>query len=336
VIIAENQGYKHVIGNPNAPNINRLAATYGSATNFFGELHPSEGNYLAIIGGDTFGIRDDDAWYCKQGAADRHCSSADTADYVDHTLTARSLIDQLTERGLTWKGYFESIPSAGSKAIHYPDAQNPVAGLPNGLYAAKHNAFLNFKTVQDDLALPTKLVGFEQLALDLASGQVPSYAHIVPNQCNDMHGLSGPNVPTDCAKKNRNGLIVRGDKVIGQIVAMIQSSPIWSAQGNVAIIVTWDEANNSLLKFGAQGCCGADPASAANFGGGHIPTIVITNHGPRGVKDDTPYNHFSLLRTTEEAFGIGEYLGHANDAGAGVRAMTPLFEVSSQDRAERP
>ena len=69
-------------------------------------------------------------------------------------------------------------------------------------------------------------------------------------------------------------------------------------------------------------------SSPANFGGGRIPTIVITNHGPRAVKDDTPYNHYSLLRTTETAFGISEHLAHAGDTQAGVVDMVPLFAVS--------
>ena len=56
----------------------------------------------------------------------------------------------------------------------------------------------------------------------------------------------------------------------------------------------------------------------------------MTGRAPirRGVVDATPYNHYSLLRTTEAAFGIGEYLGHAGDEGKGVVSMTPLFAVS--------
>ena len=66
-------------------------------------------------------------------------------------------------------------------------------------------------------------------------------------------------------------------------------------------------------KTGTQGCCGFDPKGLSNFGGGHIATIVITNHGARGVVDPTPYNHYSLLRTTEDALGISEYLNEAGD-----------------------
>jgi phosphatidylinositol-3-phosphatase len=94
----------------------------------------------------------------------------------------------------------------------------------------------------------------------------------------------------------------------------------------VAIVITWDE--DSSKSDGQQGCCGSDPASKANFGGGHIPAIVVTNHGPRHVEDPTPYNHYSLLRSTEDAFGIGEHLGFAAQTGKAVRTMTPLFEVT--------
>jgi hypothetical protein len=235
-------------------------------------------------------------------------------------------MDQLKERGLTWKGYYENLPAPGSKAVYWPDERHPVRGRPTELYAVKHTGFLQFRAVQDDPALATKIVGFDRLNRDLRRGQVPSYAHIVPNQCNEMHGRDGHKVPSDCRFDNDQGRIARGDKAIGALVAKIQASPIWSAPGNTAIVITWDEDDDPPQKTGTQGCCGYDPASPANFGGGHIPTIVITNHGPRGVSDDTPYNHYSLLRTTEDAFCIGEHLGHAADTAAGVKSMVKLFK----------
>lgn len=327
LIIAENHAYGQIIGNPQAPNLNRLATSSGSATQFYGEVHPSKANYIAILGGDTFGIHDDDAFYCQADSADRYCGYAHRiTPYVDHAVTARSLMDQLDEHQLTWKGYYEDLPAPGSKAVYYPDSQQPVAEQPTELYASKHNGFIQFRSVQNDPALATKIVGFDQLYRDLASGEMPNYAHIVPNQCNEMHGRNGPDVPADCRFGNDAGRIARADQAIGALVGRIQASPAWSAPGNSAIVITWDEDDDPRVKKGPQGCCGFDPKSPANFGGGHIPTIVITNHGPRGVADDTPYNHYSLLRTTEEAFCIGEYLGHANDAAAGVKPMTRLFQ----------
>jgi phosphatidylinositol-3-phosphatase len=325
LIILENRSHEQIIGNPNASNINRLAMTYGLASQFYAEVHPSEGNYVAMIGGDTFGIHDDDAWYCTRGNPDRYCGSQTTIrPYPDHTIAARSLVDQLGARHLSWKGYFESIPAPGSREVFYPDRAAPVPGVPSELYASKHNGFINFKSVQDDPELPQKFVGFDRLYADLAGANAPNYAHIVPNQCNDMHGLLAPDVPDDC--RGGEAVVRRADAVVAQLVAAIQMSPVWTGPSNAAVVITWDEGG-SAPPGTPQGCCGFDKDSAANFGGGHIPTIVITNHGARGRVDDTPYNHYSLLRTTEEALGIDEFLGHANDQALGVKAMTPLFAV---------
>ncbi|MEH2247948.1 MAG: alkaline phosphatase family protein [Nostoc sp.] len=310
VIIEENKSYDQIIGNPNAPIINQLAKTYGLASNFYGEVHPSEANYVAILSGSTFGIHDDDAFYCFAGINKQFCHSSRQTDYANHTITSKSFMDQLQKKGLTWKGYFEDIPSPGSKTVVAPS-------LNRTLYAVKHNGFMNFKKVQNDPNLPSKIVGIDQLSTDLNSGKLPNYSHIIFNQCHEMHGLK------ECPELQK--LIKTGDSIIGKVVNQITTSKFWAKSGNNAIIITWDEDNNPFIKTKIQGCCGFDPNSHANFGGGHIATIVITNHGPRGVVDHTPYNHYSLLRTTEDAFGIYEYLNHANDTTQGVKPMTNLF-----------
>ena len=324
VIIEENHSFDEIIGNRAAPNINRLARDYGLASNFYAEVHPSEGNYVAMLGGDSFGIHDDDAFWCRRGDQDKACPHASSSDYVDHSIDAPSLTDQLSANGLSWKGYFEDIPASGSKL-------DRSVGPPPALYAAKHNGFLNFKSVQDDPALARKIVGFDALAADLANGQLPSYAQIVPNQCNDMHGLAaGQGVAEDCRHDDQPGLIRRADALIGKLVAEITASKIWSSPGHVAIIVTWDEGGNANPTNHEEGCCGASAGNMANFGGGWIPTLVITNHGPRGLTDPTPYNHYSLLRSIEDGFGIDSHLGHAADQAEGVVSMTPLFAPPSR------
>ncbi len=312
VILEENKTYGQIIDNPNAPNINRLKQTYGIATNYYGVVHPSQANYVSLIGGSTFGIHDDDAFYCQAQQVDPFCAYSRRSNYANHTIAAKSLVDQLEAKGLTWKGYFESIPAPGSKAIVYPSGVR-------ALYAAKHNGFINFKKVQDDPNLATKMVGMEQLKADLQGDRAPNYSHVVFNQCNEMHGLY------ECP--NLQQLIKTGDAMVGQTVELITHSKLWSAPGHAAIVITWDEDNNPPDKTAIQGCCGYDPKSQANFGGGHIATLVITNHGPRGVVDATPYNHYSLLRTTEDAFGIYEYLNQAGNTSAGVKPMTALFAL---------
>jgi hypothetical protein len=117
-------------------------------------------------------------------------------------------------------------------------------------------------------------------------------------------------------------LIGMGDQFVGEVVRMIMNAPSWS-RGNNAIIITWDE-DESQGPDTVAGCCD----SARRAGGGHVPTIVVTNHGPRHARDATAYNHYSLLRTMQQAFGLG-CLQYTCDR-SNVKLLTPLFLVSQK------
>lgn len=321
IIVEENKDYDQILNPQSAPNIAGLAARFGNAANFWGEVHPSEANYVAMLGGDTFGIHDDDAFYCHAGSVEKFCGGAKAPGYADHTIRAKHLGDQLLAKGLSWKGYYESLPEPGSTVVIAGDPKATSGMHDAPLYASKHSGFMNFADVQKDPQRADRIVGFEQLELDLASGQLPTFALIVPNQCNEMHGVHVDGVPSDC--DNTAGLIRRGDAYTGELVRKLQATGAWKSKGNMAIVITFDEGAGGSR----GGCCGVTPGAPSNYGGGHIPTIVITNHGPKGVKDDTPYNHYSLLRTIEDAFGLSEHLGHAAETDKGVKAMAPLFAV---------
>ncbi|HEX3469533.1 MAG TPA: alkaline phosphatase family protein [Candidatus Elarobacter sp.] len=315
VIVEENKGYATVLDRGYAPNLARLAHDYGSATNMFAEVHPSEANYVALLGGDTFGIHDDDAWYCVPGSSDAACKGADAPGFVPHLIPGPSLASQLRDRGLRWRAYLEDLPAPGSLAIVSPET----ATAPAALYAAKHTGFTNFAGVHADPDLADELVGFDRLEADLRGNAFPEFALIVPNQCNEMHGIDSPKAP-GCGKTDAE-LVRRGDAVAGRIVAAVEGAPFWREPANAAVVITWDEDGKADRVPGApQACCVID---AANPGGGHIPTIVVTNHGPRGVADDTPYDHYSLLRSIEDALRLGGHLRHAGDDA--VRPMAPLF-----------
>jgi hypothetical protein len=324
VIVEENKSLGRIVTSADAPRLTQLAHEYGSAGQMYGEVHPSEGNYIAMIGGSTFGVHDDDSWYCVPNSTRPNCKKSALPNYVSHSFDARSLPDQLRAKGLDWRGYFGSIPAPGSLEPFSP----PSATQPGELYAAKHNPFVNFSRLRTAPDFAKHVVPLEQLYSDLAAGTSPAFSLIVPNQCDEMHGLGpdvgGAPVPADCGKDA--AVIRRGDAVAGHIIDAIMASPIWKSSKNVAIVVTFDEDDHSTE--GAQGCCGYDPKSPANFGAGQIATIVATNHGPRGVVDSTPYNHYSLLRTLEDAFGIDEYLELAGASEQGVKPMLPLFRTS--------
>ncbi len=325
VIMGENKNWERIDGASNAPHLAALAKAYGDATHFYGEVHPSEANYVALLGGSTFGIHDDDAYYCAPGSDRPSCPHAAEPAYAPHTVDAPHLGTQLEAAGLSWKNYNESIPAPGSLSVMGSDLAEDGANAPP-YYASKHSGFINFASVQRDPRRAERVVGYAALRHDLASGNLPNFGFIIPNLCNDMHGMAGPSIPDDCVYEHLDATIQRGDAAMAKVIDAIEASAAWRSADNVAIVVTFDEDDGT----GRSGCCGVTPSAPSNFGGGHIATIVITNHGPRGVVDPTPYNHYSLLRTIEDAFGIHDYLGLAAATAQGVKPMVALFQTAHQ------
>jgi len=154
LIVLENHSFETVIGNSEAPYLNSLANRWSLATGYSGVSHPSLPNYLAMIGGSTFGI---------------------TSDCTDCFVSAPSLPDRLEAAGKTWKGYMEGMPS-------------PCFVGSSGLYAQKHNPFIYFDPIRLDPTRCARIVPYEQLATDFASpSTAPSFAFVTPNLCNDGH-----------------------------------------------------------------------------------------------------------------------------------------------------
>lgn len=283
LIIMENENYNQVIGNANAPIINALAQDYGLATNYTGVADPSEPNYVAMLGGDFFNITDDDPYW-----------------FPGHTINANNLMSQLEAAGKTWRGYFQSMPYPGYRGYCFPDKCN---GIPDAdtQYVTKHNGIVNFTDLQTPTELG-KMFPLTQFTTDLAAGALPNFSYIVPNECNDMHGA-----PPWCVDSDNTGtveqswLIAQGDKFVGTVVNQITSSSMWEA-GNNAIVVTFDEGNVAASQ---------------------VATIVVTNHGPRGVTDKTPFNHYSLLASLQQTFGLGCLLNSCT-----ATPMTSLFAIT--------
>jgi hypothetical protein len=248
-------------------------------------------------------------------------------------ISGKTIADQLAEAGRTWKSYQESLPLQGADGVNYADGVysnltnfsliTPVLTPPLSpsdivfLYAAKHNPFVYFRSVQEaeqpgsDL---TNVVGFDGgngLYADLAAGTVPAFSFIAPNQCNDQHGRgnAGPYCNFD---PNDNGtqaglnpaLMQRGDAALKQIVTGIKESPVWK-QGNNAIVIVWDEDDYSI-------------SPTVN----KVLLLVDTNYGTHGVQSSNFYTHFSLLKSIEGAMGL-PCLNHACDST--VNVMSDLF-----------
>jgi hypothetical protein len=87
---------------------------------------------------------------------------------------------------------------------------------------------------------------------------------------------------------------------------------------NGLLIVTFDEADTSAAT-GADACCGEGPGpnsplpGITGLGGGRIGAVLVSRFITPGSLNSTPYNHYSLLRTIEDLFGLTP-LGYAKTA----------------------
>ena len=247
---------------------------------------------------------------------------------ADNTA-GKTIGDQLAAAGRSWKSYQESLPLSGADGVNFADGfftdgSNILGVLPNEkqglikLYAAKHNPFVYFASVQEGENPHNSLkniVGFDGprgLYADLNSGHVPSFLFIAPNQCNDQHGRgnAGPQCDFDPSDNGTQSglnpaLISLGDSTVERLVTAIHGSPAWR-EGRNAIIVVWDEDDYSVSPTTNQ-----------------VLLIVDTNHGPQGAHSSRFYTHFSLLKSLEAGFEL-PCLNHACDQSTEV--MSDLFD----------
>jgi len=269
VIMMENTSYSSLIGNSNAPWINKAATTDGLAKNYTGVAHPSQPNYIAATSGSTNGVVNDN----------------------DVTINVTNIVDQLETNGKTWKAYMQSLALC--------PGSNPLThACGNQLYERKHDPFVSYADVQSSPARMANIVDFSQFATDLANNTVPNYVWISPDQCNDMHGRFSTDPNDLCSFSHEQQLIAAGDTFLHNTVKQIMNSSTWQ-DSNSVIFITWDESD---FPFGdTSGCCDAVPGA----GGGHVVTLAISSENDTERTSNVAYNHYSLLATIENAWNLG-------------------------------
>jgi hypothetical protein len=248
-----------------SPFLNKLARENRFAMNYFGVWSPSLPNYIAMIGGDFFDVSNN-ADSCFNPDHQKSCNGFD----------APNLVDQLEEAHIAWEGLFESMPSAGFLGTRFP--------ADSKLYAQKHNPFVYFKSIALD---PTRLAQLKpfvlgELKAELADPVSASrLIFLVPNLCHDQHGTLG------C--KPAAVTLAAGDAFLAETVPAIVNAPAFTERS--VLFIAWDNSN------GREACCGAWR------GGGRIPLIAVTRHAV-AVRGTTPSDHYSLLATIEDGFGL--------------------------------
>jgi PKD repeat protein len=154
----ENHALSDIVGS--ATYMTTLANTYGLATQYTAVSHPSEPNYLALVGGDTFGIIGDGVccW----------------------TINSSNIVDRIESAGLTWQAWAEDASGSGTCSFRPPRS-------------ADHFGFLEFS----DINSVSRCANFHSTQsssdsefVNALNTNASNFMWLTPNDCNNMHDCS--------------------------------------------------------------------------------------------------------------------------------------------------
>jgi phosphatidylinositol-3-phosphatase len=334
VVVLENEDYEASYGATAHPYLGRVLPAKGALlTEYHAIAHVSQPNYIAMVSG--------------QGP--NPVTQSDCQQYVDflpspavfdprgngqalgagcvYPAQVRTLPEQLTDAGLTWRGYMEDMgatPSREPARCGQPGDPAPPgtrdqtqAATAGDQYAARHNPFVYFHSLLDSGACARNVVPLTALEHDLARvSTTRNLSFITPNLCNDGH--DEPCVGKDAMGSSAGGF-TSVDNFLRVWVPRILASPAFGKDG--LLVITTDEAE---VGGDASACCGepigpdSPMPGITGPGGGRTGALVIGRCVEPGSRVATPYNHYSLLRSLEDLF----HVGHLGYAGAdGLRAF---------------
>jgi phosphatidylinositol-3-phosphatase len=289
IVVEENKDVEQILGSgADAPYLKKLAAEGATFERMFAEEHYSQGNYFWLFSGSNQNV----------GFFDRVPSAANHPDYP---FRASNLGAQLIKKGLSFKGYAESLPA---------------------VYARKHVPWISFANVPNGTTSETSSnLRFADFPSDYS--RLPTVAFVIPNLDHDMHnGKPAQSVPAGDAWLRQN----------------LDGYYQWAKTHNSLLIVTFDENNDQLGYTGLTnpliGAISAYPPASKYdqllldlrnrivtiFAGAHIKPGSYTEG--RGI------THVNILRTIEAMYGLPKSgAQQPNAAGGGIddKILTDVF-----------
>jgi hypothetical protein len=278
VIIGENTDYQHVTPT-NAPYL--MTAIRPSSAwfeNYYAATHWSQANYVALMSGQFTACEQKDLGYsCRDG--------------VDN------LFHQLDRARMSWKVWLESGTAKCDTGSGGSCTSNDPCPL-TGFYTTG-NPPIDFTDISydeclaNDVPAGTPQAGMATFNDDLASGRVADFNFVVPNGCDDG----------EAACKPVNNRYTQFDDFLAREVPLIEASPAFGTNG--VILVTYDED---------QRMGGLAPKNGL-ASGGHTLCALISPLVQPGDYAGTTYS-YSVLRTIQDGFVLGPYLGAAAQVDA--------------------
>ena len=320
VINLENENYDSSWG-PSSPATylnNTLRPRGQLLTQYFGIGHASLDNYLAQI----------------SGQAPNPQTQADCPNFSDFVSTGvgayqqelgqgcvfpksvQTIGDQLSGTGKTWKAYQQDIANSATEPTtcrHPPIGKVDPTLIPTktDMYATRHDPWVYFHSIIDSPTCNALVVGLDTFTTDLAAAATtPNLSYITPNVCDDGHDAP--------CKDGRPGGLTSADQFLQEWVPKILASPAYKQGG--MLVITFDEAEVGGDHGDSTACCKTPPSPNSAMpgisgpGGGRVGALVISVQTKAGSTNATPYNHYALLCSLENVWGL-EHLGFAGAPG---------------------
>jgi hypothetical protein len=324
IVVLENEDAADTFGpNTEIPYLAKTLTGQGAfVKNYYATGHLSLDNYISMVSGQAPNLvtQADCPFYTNVvpglPAADGQFQGTGCV----YPAGVQNIATQLEGNGYTWKGYMQDMASsapAQPASCRHPglnSADGTQTAKPTDQYAARHNPFVYFHSIIDFPTCQANDVDLNQLAPDLRSeATTPDYAFITPDLCNDGHDQP-------CADGAPGGM-AQANNFLKDLIPRITSSPAYQDRG--LIIVTFDEAEGGTSPASdGSACCGEQPgpntptpgALTLGPGGGRVGAVMVSNCIQPGTVSSDPYNHYSLLRSVEDNFGL-PHLGYAGQAG---------------------
>lgn len=304
VVFLENTMRSSALANPYLSGLRQRGVFLANAQ---GVTHPSQPNYIATIAGDTMGIGDDGAhyvdWYWLQPSSEQATDqTGGKYRYHEEGFSPETLVDLLEAQNLSWKCYVEDLPPDAEykDKLAYDLSKSPDANLQNVPpdtfpFARKHVPFLSFPSIVSNPRRLSRIVNASELETDLQRNVVghrlPHVSFYIPNLLNDGH-----NVTEDIYRPVTNNIDMGPDTAnLDNIEKFLRSflgdDPLTKFPPETLIVITFDEAYPYPFDYG-------------------IYTLLLGDFLQAGTTHTEPVNHYTLLRSIEENFGLGSLKRH--------------------------
>jgi hypothetical protein len=337
LIVLENESYTNTyVNNPN-PYLGKTLQRQGTLlTQYYATGHVSLDNYVSMMSGQAPNV--DTSTDCQTyarfiGAPALNAHGQEVGVGCVFPKNVPTFAGQLSAHKISWHGWMDQMGNTKGREQARCGVPTIVGGrddtqtaTASDQYAARHNPFVYFHSLLDNGLCRRHVAPLTGLAPALKKiSTTPRFNFITPDLCDDGH--DSPCTGKDARGSNAGGL-KSVDHFLSVWIPRIKRSPAFKKNG--LIIITSDESATS----DTTRCCGeqagpTDPVPGLTGpGGGRVGALVIGRCVKAGAHDATAYNHYALLKSLENLFGITKggtdgrgHLGYA--AVSSLRAFGP-------------